>query len=141
VAIQHRGEQWHYAGVSGRPALGSVSGGGGVALAVEQGVGESAVTRPFRPLSPCHASAFAGYRFPSEVIVTVVRWYLRFRLSYRDAVELLAERRRLRGSRHDLPLGQRFTPLLMEAARPCRHAVDGGGWRYAARLREVAGED
>jgi transposase-like protein len=37
-------------------------------------------------------SAFAGFRFPPEVIVLTVRWYLRFGLSYRDVEELLAER-------------------------------------------------
>jgi hypothetical protein len=37
-------------------------------------------------------SAFAGFRFPSDVIVLAVRWYLRFGLSYRDVEELLAER-------------------------------------------------
>jgi transposase-like protein len=37
-------------------------------------------------------SAFAGYRFPAEVIVVAVRWYLRYGLSYRDVEELLAER-------------------------------------------------
>ena len=37
-------------------------------------------------------SAFAGFRFPPEVIVLAVRWYLRFGLSYRDIEELLAER-------------------------------------------------
>jgi transposase, IS6 family len=35
---------------------------------------------------------FAGFRFPPEVIVVVVRWYLRFNLSYRDVEELLVER-------------------------------------------------
>jgi transposase-like protein len=37
-------------------------------------------------------SAFAGFRFPPEVIVVAIRWYLRFNLSYRDVEELLAER-------------------------------------------------
>jgi hypothetical protein len=37
-------------------------------------------------------SAFAGYRFPPEVITLAVRWNLRFGLSYRDVEELLAER-------------------------------------------------
>jgi transposase-like protein len=37
-------------------------------------------------------SAFAGLRFPLEVITLAVRWYLRFGLSYRDVEELLAER-------------------------------------------------
>jgi hypothetical protein len=36
-------------------------------------------------------SAFAGYRFPPEVIVVAVRWYLRYNLSYRDVEELLVE--------------------------------------------------
>ena len=31
-------------------------------------------------------------RFPAEVIVVAVRWYLRYGLSYRDVEELLAER-------------------------------------------------
>ena len=31
-------------------------------------------------------------RFPPDVIVLAVRWYLRFGLSYRDVEELLTER-------------------------------------------------
>lgn len=38
------------------------------------------------------ASAFAGFRFPPEVIVLAVCWYLRFNLSYLDVEELLVER-------------------------------------------------
>ena len=41
-----------------------------------------------RPESP----SFAGYRFPSEVILLAVRWYLRYGVSYRNVEELLAER-------------------------------------------------
>jgi IS6 family transposase len=72
-------------------------------------------------------SAFAGFRFPPEVIVLAVRWYLRFGLSYRDLEELLAER----GVEVDhvtlYRWVQRFTPLLIDGARPCRHAV-GSRW-------------
>jgi transposase, IS6 family len=61
------------------------------------------------------------------VIVLAVRWYLRFGLSYRDVEELLAER----GVEVDhvtvYRWVQRFTPLLADAARPCRHAV-GDRW-------------
>jgi transposase, IS6 family len=75
------------------------------------------------PLPAVPSSAFKGFRFPSEVIVLAVRWYLRFGLSYRDVEELLAER----GIELDhvtvYRWVQRFTPLLAEAARPCRHAV------------------
>jgi transposase-like protein len=37
-------------------------------------------------------SGFAGFRFPPDVIMIAVRWYLRYALSYRDVEELLAER-------------------------------------------------
>ena len=37
-------------------------------------------------------SAFAGFRFPPDVVLLAVRWYLRYSLSYRDLEELLAER-------------------------------------------------
>ena len=54
-----------------------------------------------------------------------IRWYLRFGLSYRDLEELLAER----GIEVDhvtlYRWVQRFTPLVLDAARPCRHAVGG----------------
>ena len=43
-------------------------------------------------VSPLPSSAFAGYRFPAEVIVLAVRSYLRYGPSYRDLEELLAER-------------------------------------------------
>ena len=83
------------------------------------------IHRP-RP-APATRSAFAGFRFPPDVIVVAVRWYLRFGLSYRDVEELLAER----GVEVDhvsvYRWVQRFTPLLAEAARPCRHAV-GDRW-------------
>ncbi|MGH4024182.1 MAG: hypothetical protein ACRDRV_06310 [Pseudonocardiaceae bacterium] len=38
------------------------------------------------------SSSFAGFRFPPDVIIVAVRWYLRYALSYRDVEELLAER-------------------------------------------------
>jgi transposase-like protein len=60
-------------------------------------------------------------------MMLAVRWYLRFRLSYRDLEELLAERGIEVGHVTLYRWEQRFTPLLVEAARPCRHAV-GNCW-------------
>jgi IS6 family transposase len=37
-------------------------------------------------------SAFSHHGFPNEVIALAVRWYVRYRLSYADVVEWLAER-------------------------------------------------
>ena len=83
-------------------------------------------------------SAFAGFCFPPEVIVLAVRWYLRYGLSFRDVEELLAER----GVEVDhvtvYRWVQRFTPLLAEAARPCRHAV-GNRWHVDETYVKVAG--
>ncbi len=71
-----------------------------------------------------------------------IRWYLRYGLSYRDVEELLGER----GIEVDhvtiYRWVQRFTPLLADAAGPCRHTVGDlwfvdetyvkvpGRWRY-----------
>src|SRR5215208_6327565 len=38
------------------------------------------------------ATPFSGYRFPPDIIALAVRWYIRYRLSYADVAELLAER-------------------------------------------------
>ena len=59
-----------------------------------QAVGEGSVVTLRRRSAPSvkPLSAFAGFRFPPEVIMLAVRWYLRFGLSYRDLDELLAER-------------------------------------------------
>jgi transposase-like protein len=94
-------------------------------------------TRRRRPAAIAR-SAFAGFCFPPDMIVLAVRWYLRFALSYRDVEELLAER----GVEVDhvtiYRWVQRFTPLLAEAARPCRHAV-GGRWQVDETYMKVAG--
>jgi transposase-like protein len=97
-------------------------------------------------------SAFAGFRFPAEVIVVAIRWYLRFNLSYRDVEELLLER----GIEVDhvtvFRWVQRFAPLLADAARFTRNApgdrwfVDEtyikvrGVWRYVYRAVDQHGQ-
>ncbi|MEO7572983.1 MAG: IS6 family transposase [Acidimicrobiales bacterium] len=97
-------------------------------------------------------SASAGFRFPPEVIVLAVRWYLRYGLSYRDVEELLAERRVEEDHVTLFRWVQRFTPLLADAARPCRHRggdrwfVDetyvkvAGRWRYLYRAVDQHGQ-
>ena len=97
-------------------------------------------------------SAFAGFRFPPDVIVLAVRWYLRYGLSYRDVEELLAERGIVVDHVTLFRWVQRFTPLLVDAARPCRHRVGdrwcvdetyvkvAGVWRYLYRARDQFGQ-
>ena len=97
-------------------------------------------------------TGLAGFRFPPEIILLAVRWYLRYGLSYRNLEELLAER----GIEVDhvtlYRWVQRFTPLLMEAALPCRHRVSrcwfvdetyvkvAGSWRYVYRAVDQDGQ-
>ena len=104
-----------------------------------------------RPSLP-PGSAFARFRFPAEVIVLAVRWYLRYGLCYRDVEELLVER----GVEVDhvtvYRWVQRFSPLLAETARFCRHSpgdrwfVDetyvkvNGVWRYVYRAVDQYGQ-
>ena len=40
----------------------------------------------------CIDELFKGRHFDREIIILCVRWYLRFKLSYRDLVEMMAER-------------------------------------------------
>jgi transposase, IS6 family len=100
--------------------------------------GGGMIPRCSRPVRAVPSSAFAGFRFPPEIIVLGVRWYLRFQLSYRDVEELLAER----GIEVDhvtvYRWVQRFTPLLADAARPCRHAV-GDRWLVDETYVKVSG--
>ena len=73
--------------------------------------------------TPPHSSSFAGFRYPPEVTLVAVRWYLRYALSYWNVEKLMARR----GIKVDHIIiyrwVQRFTPLLIDAARPCRHAA------------------
>jgi IS6 family transposase len=83
-------------------------------------------------------SSFAGFRFPPDVITLAVRWYLRYGLSYRDVEELLAERGITVDHVTVFRWVQRFTPLLIDAARPCRHAP-GDRWFVDETYAKIAG--
>jgi IS6 family transposase len=87
---------------------------------------------------PVPRSGFVGFRFPPHVIMVAVRWYLRYGLSYRDVEELLAERGIEVDHVRIYRWVQRFTPLLIDAARPCRH-VPGDRWFVDETYVRVAG--
>ena len=93
---------------------------------------ESKIRQAWLMRRRCHRvsavrSSFAGFRFPPDVITLAVRRYLRYGLSYRDVEELLAERGITVDHVSVYRWVQRFTPLLIEAARPCRHTC-GDRW-------------
>ena len=72
-------------------------------------------------------SAFSGYRWPRDVILTAVRWYLAYPLSSRQVLELLAERGIDVSHRTVLDWVQAFGPRLADEGRRRRHPV-GRRW-------------
>jgi IS6 family transposase len=83
-------------------------------------------------------SAFRGYRFPDAVIALAVRWYLRFRLSYAEVAEWLAERGVTVDPSTIYDWVQAFTPHFIEAARQHRSPV-GARWRVDETLLKING--
>src|SRR3954453_11729315 len=70
------------------------------------------------------ARAFRGFRFPAEVILWAVRWYLQFPISYRDLERMLADRGVVVDHTTMYRWVQHFAPELEERMRrhlrPCR---------------------
>ena len=82
--------------------------------------------------------SFDRHRFPAEVIRHSVWLYLRFTLSYRDVEELLAELGIAVDHVTIYRWVQRFTPELIDAARPSRH-VAGDRWFVDETYLKLAG--
>src|SRR5262245_32019638 len=91
-----------------------------------------------RRLTARSTSAFRGYRFPDGVIALAVRWYLRFRLSYAEVAEWLAERGVTVDPSTIYDWVQAFTPRFIDAARRHRSPV-GTCWRVDETLLKIAG--
>ena len=109
-------------------------------------------TRCGRRMSVRSGSAFCGYRFPDELIAIAVRWYLRYRLSYADVSEWLAERGVQVDPSTIYDWVRAFTPRFIQAARVQRTPVGGhwlvdetylkigGRWRYLFRAIDEQGQ-
>ena len=64
------------------------------------------------------ARAFRGCRFPAEIILWAVRWYLQFGISYRDLERMLADR----GVEVDhVTLYRSYDPFVSQAFIPSPH--------------------
>ena len=68
-------------------------------------------------------SAFSGYRWPRDVIILAVRWYLAYPLSSRQVLDLLAERGIDVSHRTVLNWVQTFGPQLAAEMRRHRRRV------------------
>src|SRR3979490_2257700 len=65
-------------------------------------------------------SGFSGRVFPDDIIALAVRWYVRYRLSYAEVSEWLAERGVLVDQSTIYCWVQRYLPLFGEVARKYR---------------------
>jgi transposase-like protein len=83
-------------------------------------------------------SAFSGRNFPDDVIALAVRWYVRYRLSYAEVSEWLAERGVVVDQSTIYRWVQRFLPLFGEVARRYREPV-GPDWRVDETYARIRG--
>ena len=91
-----------------------------------------------RSFTALTGTPFSGHSFPPAVIGLAVRWYLRFRLSYAEVVEWLAERHIPVDPSTVFDWVQKFAPLYQEAAKAHRHRV-GTRWSVDETYVKVAG--
>jgi transposase-like protein len=82
---------------------------------------------------------FAGRHFDREVIILCVRWYLRFKLSLRDLVEMMAERGLSLAHTTIMRWVQHYTPELEKRWRRYAVAV-GRSWRVDETYVKIKGE-
>jgi transposase-like protein len=83
-------------------------------------------------------SAFSGRAFPDDVIALAVRWYVRYRLSYMEVSEWLAERGVMIDQSTIYRWVQRYLPILGEVARKYRQPV-GRDWRVDETYARIRG--
>jgi transposase-like protein len=84
------------------------------------------------------SSAFSGRAFPDDIIALAVRWYVRYRLSYAEVSEWLAERGVLVDQSTIYRWVQRFLPVFGEVARKYRAPV-GPDWRVDETYARIRG--
>ena len=79
---------------------------------------------------------FEGRHFDREVIILCVRWYLRFKLSLRDLVEMMAERGLSLAHTTIMRWVWRYAPELRSAGSgsPRRSAGHGGWTRHTSKF-------
>jgi hypothetical protein len=85
------------------------------------------------------AELFEGRHFDREVIILCVRWYLRFKLSLHDLVEMMAERGLPMAHTTIMRWVQRYAPEFEK--RWCRFArAVGRSWRVDETYVKIRGE-
>ena len=82
---------------------------------------------------------FEGRHFDREVIILCVRWYLRFKLSLRDLVEMMAERGLSLAHTTIMRWVRRYAPEFEKRWKRFAQAV-GRSWRVDETYVKIRGE-
>ncbi|MDB5934674.1 MAG: family transposase [Massilia sp.] len=82
--------------------------------------------------------SFKGMRFPIDVILVCIRWYVAYPLSYRHIEEMMEERGVSVDHSSINRRAIRFLPLIEKMARKHKRPV-GGRWRMDETYIEVKG--
>src|SRR5258707_8349982 len=82
---------------------------------------------------------FEGRHFDREVIIVCVRWYLGFKLSLRDLVEMMADRDLSMAHPTIMRWVRRYVPEFEKRWRRFAHAV-GRSWRVDETYVKIRGE-
>jgi transposase-like protein len=85
------------------------------------------------------AGLFEGRHFDREVIILCVRWYLRFKLSLRDLVEVMAECGLSMAHTTIMRWVERYAPEFEKRWRRFARAV-GQSWRVDETYVKIRGE-
>ena len=83
---------------------------------------------------------FRGHRFEQDIILTSVRWYLAYSLSYRNLEEMLAERGVEVDHSSVYRWVQKFTPQLEATFRKGKKRPVGTSWRMDETYIKVKGQ-
>jgi len=83
---------------------------------------------------------FKGHRFEKDIILTCVRWYLAYPLSYRNLEEMMEERGVEVDHSNVYRWVQKFTPALEAAFRKGKKRPVGKSWRMDETYIQVKGQ-
>jgi putative transposase len=83
---------------------------------------------------------FKGHRFGKDIILTCIRWYLAYPLSYRNLEEMMAERGLAVDHTNIYRWVQKFTPKLEAAFRKMKKRPVGRSWRMDETYVKIKGK-
>jgi transposase-like protein len=85
------------------------------------------------------AALFKSRHFDHEIITLCVRWYLTYKLSYRDLSEMMVERHDALAHTTSMRWVQRYVPYFVKRWQPYVRSV-GTSWRIDETYIKIKGK-